>query len=258
MSKIPIALELYSVREDLARDVRGTLQAVVAMGYQGVEFAGQPRNSAAELRSILDEVGLTCCGWHTPFALVQAEKLQETIAFNQTLGNNKLIIPGIPAELRQTRADWRKLADFFNQLTDQLAPYGMVTGYHNHHVEFTPLEGEAPWDTFFGNTHLSVIMQLDNGNAMYGGADTVAILKKYPGRAVTVHLKPFTHVQDKSDPHAAFRPIIGQDDVPWADFFHACEMVGGTEWYIVEYESDAYPPLEAVKRCLQALRAMGK
>lgn len=263
MNKIPIALELYSVRNELKADVRGTLQAVAAMGYAGVEFAGMPNNSAEELKAILDEVGLVCCGWHTPFALVQDDKLAQTIAFNQTLGNDKIIIPGIPAELRQTHADWLKLAAFFNELADKLAPYNMVTGYHNHHVEFTPLDdgtpgGEAPWDTFFRNTHPSVIMQLDNGNAIMGGGNPIQILMDYPGRAVTVHLKPYTHVDDPNDHEAAFRPIIGQDDVPWSDFFYACETVGGTQWYIVEYESDAYPPLEAVARCLQALREMGK
>ncbi len=258
MTKIPIALELYSVRNEMKEDVRTTLHAVAEMGYEGVEFAGWHNHSAKELRTILDSEGLTCCGSHTPFSAVQADKLAETIEFNQILGNNKLIIPGIPADLRKTRADWLKLAGFFNELADKLAPHGMVTGYHNHHVEFAPLDGETPWDTFFGNTKASVIMQLDNGNAMLGGADTVGILKQYPGRAVTVHLKPFTRVADMSDHEAIFRPIIGQDDVPWADFFQACETVGGTEWYIVEYESDAYPPLEAVARCLNALRKMGK
>lgn len=258
MKTIPVALELYSVRNEMKEDVAGTLHAVSEMGYTGVEFAGMHSKSAKELRSILDGEGLICCGSHTPLALMEDDKLAETIEFNQILGNNKLIVPGIPAELRKTRADWLKLADHFNALADKLAPHRMVTGYHNHHVEFALLEGETPWDTFFGNTKASVIMQLDNGNAMLGGGDPVAILKQYPGRAATVHLKPFTHVADKTDHEAAFRPIIGDDNVHWSEFFQACETVGGTEWYIVEYESDAFPPLEAVARCRNALRKMGR
>jgi sugar phosphate isomerase/epimerase len=256
MTNIPIGLELYSVRHDLARDVRGTLQAVAAMGYQGVEFAGPPRHTAQELRALLEETGLDCCGWHTPFAMVQDDTIKTTISYNQTLGNDKLIIPGIPADLRRTRADWIKLADFFNRLADTLASYDMVTGYHNHHVEFSPLDGERPWNTFFDRTQPSVIMQLDTGNALYGGADVVGLIHQYAGRAGTVHLKPYKRVE--GDGEAGFRPLIGEDDIPWSDFFHACETIGGTEWYIVEYESDAFPPLEAVDRCLQALRAMGK
>ncbi|HMN27678.1 MAG TPA: sugar phosphate isomerase/epimerase [Caldilineaceae bacterium] len=261
MTKLPIALELYSVRDDLARDVRGTLQAVAKMGYAGVEFAGPPRHPASELKALLDEFGLLCAGWHVPFSLVQDDKLDETIAFHHTLGNNKLIIPGIPAELRQSRADWLKLADFFNRLADKLAVHDLFTGYHNHHIEFVPLEGERPWDTFFGHTRPAVIMQLDTGNAVYGQADILELFTQYPGRAVTVHLKPYSFSAAKANPaneHAGFQPIIGEDETPWADVFQACETVGGTQWYIVEYESDAYPPLEAVDRCLQALRAMGK
>jgi sugar phosphate isomerase/epimerase len=257
MAKIPIGLELYSVRHDLARDVRGTLHAVAKMGYEGVEFAGPPRHTAQELRAILDETGLICCGWHTPFSMLQDDTIKTTISYHQTLGNNRLIVPGIPADLRRTRADWIKLAEYFNRMSETLAAYGMVTGYHNHHVEFAPLEGEAPWNTFFDRTNPSIIMQLDTGNAMYGGGDIVGLIRQYAGRAGTVHLKPYTRVEG-GDEEAAFRPIIGEDDVPWAEFFEACESVGGTEWYIVEYESDAYAPLEAVDRCLQALRAMGK
>lgn len=263
VKQIPLALQLYSVRNELKDDTRGTLAAVAEMGYAGVEFAGPPNNSAEDLKSMLDEVGLVCCGWHTPWALLQADKLEETIAFNRTLGNDKLILPSVPTELRQSREGWLKVADFLNDLADKLAPHNMVTGYHNHHIEFTPLEdgqseGEAPWDTIFRNTDSSVIMQIDNGNALLGGGNPIQILMDYPARAVTVHLKPYTNVEDPTDHDAAFRPIIGEDDVPWEEFFYACETVGGTQWYIVEYESDAYPPLEAVARCINALRKMGK
>jgi sugar phosphate isomerase/epimerase len=257
MARIPIGLELYSVRQELAADVRGTLQAVAEMGYEGVEFAGPPQHTAEELKSLLDEFGLVCCGWHTPFNLVQDDTLDATIALNEVLENPYVIIPGIPAELRKSRQDWRKLAEVFNGLADKLAAHGMVTGYHNHHVEFQPLDGENPWDTFFGNTNDGVIMQLDMGNALYGGADLVGILEQYPGRAGTVHLKPYKQT-DGGDGHAGFRPLIGEDDVPWDDIFRLCETVGGTKWYIVEYESDAYPPLESVERCLKNLKAMGK
>ena len=258
----PIALQLYSVRHEFSADMPGTLAAVAQMGYNGVEFAGPPQHSAAALKAELEKLGLACSGWHVPFDLVQDDALDATIAFHHALGNDKLIIPGIPEELRQTRDDWLKLAEFTNRLATRLAAEGMRTGYHNHFHEFAPLDGETPWDTFFGNTDQSVIMQFDTGNAIFGGAEPVNIIRSYPGRAVTVHLKPFTkRLHDGVDhnyPHAAFDPIIGEDDTDWPAVFEACELVGGTEWYIVEYESDAYPPLEAVERCLAALSSMGK
>ena len=134
----------------------------------------------------------------------------------------------------------------------------MRTGYHNHHVEFEELDGERPWDTLFGNTGEGVVMQLDLGNAARGGADVVDVLRRYPGRAQSVHLKPYSFRAGQDDPGAGFRPVIGEDDLPWEEIFGICESTAGTEWYVVEYESDAYPPLEAVERCLRALRAMGK
>ncbi|MEM7032800.1 MAG: sugar phosphate isomerase/epimerase [Chloroflexota bacterium] len=258
MTNIPLGLQLYSVRHDLADDLVGTIKAAANMGYVGVEFFGPPQHSAAELKTILDDNGLVCCGWHTPFTHVQDEKLEETIAFNQTLDNKYVIVPGIPAEHRQSGDDWRKLADFFNQVADKLAVHGMVTGYHNHHIEFADLDGEKPWDTFFSNTNAPIVMQLDTGNAILGGGDVIDIVKKYSGRATTVHLKPYSHTAAKDDPHHGFRPVIGDDETDWPGFFEACETVGGTEWYIVEYESDAYPPLEAVDLCLQNLKKMGK
>jgi sugar phosphate isomerase/epimerase len=72
-------------------------------------------------------------------------------------------------------------------------PEGLQTGYHNHAIEFQPFEpgGELPWDTFFGNTNPQVIMQFDTGNALHGGADALPFLKRYPGRAKSVHLKEY-------------------------------------------------------------------
>jgi sugar phosphate isomerase/epimerase len=253
VTNIPIGLQLFSVRHELADDLPGTIKAVAGMGYEGVEFFGAPQHPAAALKAVLADNGLACCGWHVPFSLMQDDKLEETIAFHKALGNNKLIVPGIPAELRQSRADWLKLADFFNQLAEKLAANDMITGYHNHHIEFQPLDGEKPWDTLFGNTRQEVSMQLDTGNAISGGGDAVEIVKQYPGRSVTIHLKPYAPSLAGEDRHAGFRPLIGEDETDWEALLKACETVGGTEWYIVEYESDAYPPLEAVDRCLQAL-----
>jgi sugar phosphate isomerase/epimerase len=258
MGRIPIALELFSVRHELQDDLRGTLKAVAEMGYEGVEFAGAPQHSAEELKDVLDEVGLVCCSWHTPFNLVQDDKLQETIEFNKVIGNKSIIVPGIPGNLVDSRDKWLKMAEFFNQLTEKLVPHAMFTGYHNHHTEFKPLDGEKPWDTFFGNTRKEVVMQLDTGNAVFGGADLISILKKYPGRAVSVHLKPYSKKAGKDDPRLGFRPVIGEDDTEWDEIFHLCETIGGTEWYIVEYESDAHPPLKSVELCLKALKSMGK
>lgn len=246
---IPIGLQLFSVRHELEKDTPQTLRDAAAAGYAGVEFFGFPRHSAQELRTMLQDAGLQCCGWHVPFDLMQDDQLAQTITFHEALGNQYLVVPGLPKDLTATREAWFQMAEYFNQLAERLRPYGMYTGYHNHHAEFTPLEGETPWDTFFGATHADVIMQLDLGNALSGGADVVEILERYPKRARTIHLKPYSQAAAQESWEAGFRPLIGEDDIPWNDVFSLCTR-DSTEWYIIEYESDAYPPMEAVSRCL--------
>jgi sugar phosphate isomerase/epimerase len=248
--KIPVGVQLYSVRNECEKDLPGTIQAVAKMGYKGVEFAGYYGRDAKTLKKLLDDAGLLCCGTHTGIDTLLGDELPKTIEFNKTLGNKYLIVPSLPDKYRSSREDWRKTADLFNVLSDKVKPHGMRVGYHNHNIEFKPLDGELPWDTFFGNTKKEVVMQLDTGNAMGGGGDPTIFLERYPGRAVTVHIKPFS----KAKPNA----IIGDDELPWEKIFELCETIGGTQWYIVEYESDAYPPLVSIEKCLEALRRLGR
>lgn len=246
MPEIPIALQLYSVREACADDLPGTLEAIAEMGYDGVEFAGYYEYSAEELRDILDDLGLAVAGTHTPLDTLLGDALPETIAFNKTLGNRFLIVPALPEERRDSHQAWLDTAALFNDVAARAAEFDMRVGYHNHYVEFIPMEGELPWDTFFGNTRQDVVMQVDAGNAMHGGMDPITLLERYPGRATTVHLKDYSQQEGEV--------LFGQGDVRWEDFFHLCETNGNTEWYIIEQESYPYPPLESVERCLQAYR----
>ncbi|HZO88257.1 MAG TPA: sugar phosphate isomerase/epimerase [Chthonomonadaceae bacterium] len=250
MAKLPIGLQLYSVREDCARDLPGVLEAVARMGYDGVEFAGYYGRNAQELRKLLDDNGLKCCGTHIGLDTLLGDALPATVEFNQTLGNRFLIVPGLAENRRNSPAAWRETARLMNEIAERLEPHGMRTGYHNHHIEFQPMEGELPWDIFFGNTRPEVVMQFDVGNALHGGAQAAPFLKRYPGRAATVHVKEYSATNENA--------LIGEGDVDWNEIFNLCETIGGTEWYIVEQESYAYPPLECVDRCLQNLRKMGK
>jgi sugar phosphate isomerase/epimerase len=243
---IPIGVQLYSVREQCAKDLPAVLSAVGKMGFKGVEFAGYYGRDAKTLRKMLDDNGLVCCGTHTPLESVQSAKLQETIAFNKTLGNPYLIVPWMEAKTKQ---GWLDHAKFFNELAVKLKPLGMQTGYHAHAHDFQKFDGETAWDIFFGNTTKDVVMQVDTSNCLDGGGDPVAVLKKYPGRAVSIHLKEF------GGPKEA---VIGGGDVPWKEVFALCEKQGGTKWYIVEHERGGPDPVGDIKRCLEALKAMGK
>ena len=251
MAKIPVALQLYSVREDCARDLPGTLEAVANMGYDGVEFAGYYGRSADELRKMLDNLGLRVAGTHIRINTLLGDELKQTIEFNRILGNRFLIVPSLPENMRSSKAVWLETARLMNDMAEKVKPEGMRVGYHNHAIEFQPIEGDLPWDIFFRATVPDVVMQLDTGNAMHGGVSPdgiLEILKHYPGRAVTVHLKEFSSTNKQA--------LIGEGEMKWKEFFSLCETIGGTEWYIVEQESYAFPPLECVRRCIKNLREM--
>ena len=252
MRKIPVAVQLYSVREDCAKDLEGTLKAIAEMGYEGVEFAGYHGRSAEELRKMLDNLGLKVAGTHTGIDTLRGDELKRTIEFNQILGNKFLIIPWIGEEWRRTKDDWLRFADFLNELAEKVKPEGMFVGYHNHHFEFQQqFDGQNLWDILFSATKPEVVMQLDTGNAMHGGIsadEVVNILKRYPGRAKTIHLKEFSSTNPKA--------IIGEGEVKWKEVLTLCDTIGGTEWLIIEQETYAYPPIECVRRCLENLKAI--
>lgn len=249
MGNIPVALQLYSVREDCARDLEKTLKAVAEMGYEGVEFAGYYGRDAEELKRMLDEFGLKVAGTHIAVEALLGDELEKTVEFNRVLGNKYLIVPWLPENMRSSREAWLKTAKLFNEIARRLKPKGMYVGYHNHHIEFKPMDGETPWDIFFKATVPEVVMQLDTGNAMYGGVtsdEILDIIRRYPGRARTVHLKEYSSTNP--------RALIGEGEMKWEEFLRLCENIGGTEWYIVEQESYAYSPLECVRKCLENLR----
>jgi len=251
MARIPVALQLYSVRDDCARDLPGTLKAVAKMGYEGVEFAGYYGRSAEELRKMLDNLGLKAAGTHISINTLLGDELKRTIEFNRILGNRFLIVPGLPENMRSSKAAWLETARLMNEIAEKVRSEGMRVGYHNHAIEFQPMEGDLSWDIFFGATVLDVVMQLDTGNAMHGGVSPdgiLEILKRYPSRAATVHLKEFSSTNKQA--------LIGEGEMKWKEFFSLCETIGGTEWYIVEQESYAFPPLECVRRCIKNLREM--
>lgn len=250
MSKIPIGVQLYSVREDCARDLPGTLKAIAEMGYSGVDFAGYYDHSAGELRQMLDDLGLKCCGTHIPLDKLLGDALPATAEFNLTLGNKYLVIPWLAEQYRDSPGAWKKTAELFSQIADRLEPYNLLVGYHNHTVEFEMMDGKSGFDWFYENTGPTVIMQMDTGNALHGGGDPVDYLKRYADQATTVHLKEFS----PTNPDA----LIGEGDIDWDGIFNICDNSGKTDWYIVEQESYPYKPLETIKRCLEALRKMGK
>jgi sugar phosphate isomerase/epimerase len=228
--KIPVALQVYSVRNEAQKDLAGVLAQVAEMGYQGVEFAGYYGWPAEKIRKVLDQHNLKCCGSHIGLPTLFGDEFARTVEFNKTIGNRNLIAPGIPGNMQPTNKQaWVLFAKLMTELAGKAKEQGMRVGYHNHAGEFDTSGGFVPWEVFADNSGKDVILQVDIGHVARAGADPAEHMAKHPGRLITVHVKDFR----KGQPD----PVIGEGEVDWPALFRICEGAGGTEWYIIEDES---------------------
>lgn len=243
-----IGVQLYSVREDCAKDLPGVLKAIAKMGYTGVEFAGYHGRTAEELKKLLDDNGLKCYGTHIQLETLLGDNLEKTVAFNKTLGNTMLIVPYLAENRRNSKQALVETAKFFTDIAKKLKPHGMTFAYHNHDFEFKPVDGEEPYYTLFDNADRSVAVQFDIGNALHGGAQAAPYIAKYPGRVLSVHVKDHSATNDKA--------LLGEGDVQWSDVMPLLLGKAGTKYFIIEQESYAYPPLECIEKCLRNFEKM--
>lgn len=249
---IPVALQLYSVREDCRADFDAALAAVAAMGFAGVEFAGyyHYENRPAELRKRLDDLNLKAAGTHVRASAFADAAIARTIDFHQAIGCRFLIVPSDPAFTDPGKS--RALAELFNSTAARLKPLGMACGFHNHQGEFATDGGKTWWDLFAERTTADVILQQDCGWTAVAGLDPAVMIRKHPGRTKSTHFKAVVLPQ-----HAQTRKaLLGEDSVDWATVYDACVEVGGTEWIVLEQEEypDGRSPMDCTRQSLAGLR----
>ncbi len=236
MNKVPkLSVQLWSVKDVIKKDFKGTLKALADMGFEGVELAGEfgpYKNDAKGLKTFLDSINLKVSGAHVSFKQLNAKNFDKTIAFYQQLNLDTLIIGW--DERAWHPQGIKEVVKLLNALDKKLAPYGLKTGFHNHEHEFDDFQGTTYWDYLAVNTRDSVVLQQDVGWTTYAGKDPIAYVKKYPNRTFTTHYKVRIPegVQGKL-------PIIGQDTIDWLNLLKANISVGGTKWIVVEQEE--YP-----------------
>jgi sugar phosphate isomerase/epimerase len=250
---IPISLQLYSVRDDCAKDFDAALERVAKMGFEGVEFAGYHKYSgkAKELRARLDELNLKAAATHIGTGTLRGDELKRTIEFHQILGCRFLIVPGDRDFTHPERS--KALAETFNQATEVLKPLRMACGYHNHTGEFNKDGGKTYWDLFAERTSADVVLQQDCGWTAAAGLDPVELIKRYPNRTKVTHFKPTIVGND-----ATKKPILGQDSVDWAAVLAACRQYGGTEWITIEQETylPGKSPMDCTEMSLAGLKKL--
>jgi len=247
--RLPIGVQLWCVRKQVATDIPGTLGALAAAGFDGVELENAFKTPGPEWRKHLDAARLKPCGFHHTLAELQGDKLAATIEFNQAIGNPYLIIRSLDAEIYKSADLLKKTAEAVNEAAAKVKPHKLRVGYHNHFADFNRIDGEFWWNRFADQTTKDVILQLDTGNASeLPGVPLADLVRRNAGRTATMHIKPYS----KAAPNA----YIGADELDWPGIMTAAESVGGTEWYIVEYEREGTPPVEALKANLDGFRKL--
>ncbi len=251
--RIPVGIELYSVRDELAKDLMGAVRAVAKMGYEVVEFFSPYYQwtpaYAREVRKLLDDLGVRCPSTHNSSNVFAADSLQKAIELNQILGSKTIVMAS--AGKVTGLDDWKTVAERLTQASEKLKPLGMRAGFHNHKVEFLPLDGKRPMDVLAPNTPKDVTLQLDVGTCMDAGADPVAWIKANPGRIHSIHCKDFSSREGKG-----YQVLFGEGDSPWTKIFEAAESTGGVEYYLIEQEGSRFSSMETAERCLATYKKM--
>lgn len=247
-----LSVQLWSVRDAVAADFEGTLARLRDMGFEAVEFAGDYgpwADDPAGLKAALDGLGLAVSGAHVGFDLLDEDDFDATVRFHRALGNELLIVPWDERAFSAEGVD-AVIADL-NALAEKLAPHGLRIGYHNHAQELATFGETTFWDHIASATRADVVLQLDVGWARIAGRDPVELVRRYPGRTVTTHLKA------KIPEGQPGQPLIGQDGAgpDWGALVCALTEVGGTRWLVLEQEDypEGLSPMEAVQASRQGL-----
>lgn len=280
-----VSVQLWSVKEDVAADVRATLKSLAGMGFDGVELAGDLgdfSNDPKGFKNYLDQLGMTISAAHVGVDQFSDENLKKTIELYQALEVEQLIVPMDGRAWDPEQVD--SLVADLNRIAEVLEPYGMQTGYHNHHREFDAYKDSTFFDYIARNTPDNVLLQVDVGWAYFAGQDPAEILTRYRDRIKTVHFKAqmtryadireqaeeaakehpfgefgviFQHNQAAADNHDTIQPLIGQDRLDWPSIIEALDSAENPVWFVVEQE--IYPkkmdPMTAVEVSMNGLKA---
>jgi sugar phosphate isomerase/epimerase len=247
---IPIGFQLYTVRGEFGRNVPQTLKTLGQIGYKAVEFwgyAGTPevyqKYSAGDLRKLLDDSGLKCCGMHLELKALAKENLKRTIENNQALGSEYLNVAAAKDKMG-SEAGIAELATFLNQTAVECQSQKLSVGYHAHPFDFEKINGRFAWDLLFSRLEPEVNMQMDVGNCLSGKGDPIGMLKKFPGRTRTIHIKEHEEKTFDSD--------------YYKEVFQLCETSSGTKWYIVEMGGTLGNGFDVPRQALEKLHRLGK
>lgn len=251
MSKIPIALQLFTVRDDCAADFKSTVEQVARIGYKGVELAGNTGGmNAKELKAFLDGLGLTVAGSHVSIDAI-VNGLDSAIEFAVEVGNKWIVCPYLGDEWRADAAGWVKTAKTLEAAGAKCREAGIQMCYHNHSFEFVKYDGQYALDLFYASADPTLLqVELDCYWVKHGGEEPVDYIRKYKGRLPLLHLKDMAPGEDR-----VFAEV-GEGILDFPAILAAAQE-SGVEWCVVEQDICQRPPLESARISFDNLKKMG-
>lgn len=271
MKKIPIAVQVYSVREEAARDFRGTMERVKRMGYDGVELAGLYNNTPGAVRSILTELELPAVSAHVPYLELMGD-MDGTIEKYREIGCEYIVVPYLNEELRPGHGRFGEVVENIAKIGRACAEHDVRLLYHNHEFEFVRMpDGRFGLDYLFENVPAELLQtEIDTCWVKVAGLDPAAYITHYSGRAPVVHLKDYVGAQTqnmyeliglegKGGQQAGgfeFRPA-GAGVQDFGAIIEAAQAAG-TRWLVVEQDAHYDKnPMEDIEDSIRYLRQLG-
>jgi sugar phosphate isomerase/epimerase len=249
MSQPVLGLQLFTVREQLAEDFDGTLQQVADMGYEAVELTGTGPHTPAELRKVLDEVGLEPAGMHCGLDKLESDP-NAAIETAKALGMNNLVCPYLPDDRRESREDWLDVARSLDEIGQRCREAGLQLSYHNHSFEFVQFDGAYALDMMLENCGAeNVHSELDTYWVKHGGADPVDYINKYAGRIDILHLK------DMADDEEQSFAEVGSGILNWPAIDGAARAAG-IRYYCVEQDRCEGNPMDSARTSAEFVRGL--
>ena len=251
MSKLPIALQLYTVRDQMEEDYLGTLKSVARMGYTAVETNIPTIVPTAEFKQVLAELGLRPMAAHIGFDVLQGDP-SSAMAAAKELGCSYAVCPWLPEEHRADAAGYRDVAAVLSRAGAVARKQGLGFAYHNHAFEFERMDGRLAYDILMEAADPDLVAaEFDVYWAQYGGVDPVAYILSLGRRCRLIHMKDMAADADRSFAEVG-EGVLDMDAIV------AAGQEVGAEWYIVEQDvALKRTPLEAAQLSLNNMKARG-
>jgi sugar phosphate isomerase/epimerase len=248
----PIAVQLYTLRDECEKDFPGTLAKVAEAGFGAVEFAGLHNHTAEEIRKILDEKKLKAAGCH--LGLGEFQKNFDTVKrdYVDTLKCEYVTVPSGPREFNDGGKTWRKFCQDMRDMKKKCEAAGIKLAYHNHHFEFeNQVDGKPAYDIMFHEKpEESPTAEVDLCWVAAGKHDPVNELRRLKGRVKLVHVKDLDPGMPPKDTE------VGSGVLQWPAIYKAAEEAG-VKWLIVERDHPNPPAIDSIKQSLAFLKAHG-